>query len=141
MKDVRFYINTGIIALVLAILWSIVEKKIILSKKILKIQYIIFMPILLILSVVKWIKTHQLLGEQNCYFLFFMINVFNILLFFLGKLSDKYFLPYLGLGNEYINQTKYKREWAILMSNVCIVFSGIAAIVFFINDFIVKLNL
>jgi hypothetical protein len=118
----------------------IVEKNFPLTKKILKLECKIFIPILTVLTLIKWLKTKQILEGDNYYSLFLLISILFILFDLIGKFLSKYFICY-SMNNIYFDERNYRYVLFTFFSILTITFIGIATIMFFINDFIVNLGL
>lgn len=106
----------------------------------LKIKYKIFISILIVLTIIKWIKTGQFLGEKNSYSLFLIISLVSLCSELLNKFIPKYFRCY-SMNDIYFDDRNYRYVISLGIFNFCMTFMGIATIMLFIDDFIIKLGI
>ncbi|MFR1708171.1 MAG: hypothetical protein ACLSV2_04650 [Clostridium sp.] len=132
-------IAVGIILLLLFIMY-IVEKNVDFSEKLLKVLNRIFIPISLILTIIKWIETGQFLGEKNSYSLFLIISLVSLCSELLNKFIPKYFRCY-SMNDIYFDESNYRYVIYLTMFNLCMVIVGIVTVISFINDFIIKISI
>ncbi|GAA0767250.1 hypothetical protein GCM10008908_06090 [Clostridium subterminale] len=132
-------IGWSLILLLLGMMYM-AERNFTLSKKMLKIQHKIFIPILIVLTIIKWIKTGQFLGEKNSYSLFLIISLVSLCSELLNKFIPKYFRCY-SMNDIYFDDRNYRYVISLGIFNFCMTFMGIATIMLFIDDFIIKLGI
>jgi hypothetical protein len=140
MNKLSIVILIVLCTVVLVGLTFIVEKKLSLFKKMLKIQYIIFIPLMIILTIFDFIKTNDLIGIKNRYGLFLFIAIS----FIVGEILLKFiftFFPCYSKYDIYLDASNHRYVFIIFLSNLYMLIIGIYTILCVIDEFVVNLKL